>query len=141
MAPSTPALSSAAKQTSLEPHRLEASATHAQHSGFAMLEALRRELSSSSLSSADSVAGLEQTESSSTPEESDTDREERLDKEDEKAAEQEVERYLSEERANATTNILEYWEVRQTFPSMHTDLAPDILPYSAGSIPSRSCTV
>ncbi|KAM5532394.1 hypothetical protein V8D89_009926, partial [Ganoderma adspersum] len=110
IAPSTPALSSAAEQTSLEPRRLEASATHAQHSGFAMLEALRRELSSSSLSSADSGAGLEQTESSSAPEESDADREERLDNEDEKAAEQEVERYLSEERASATTNILDYWE-------------------------------
>ena len=79
-----------------------------------MLEALRRELSSSSLGSSDSGHSLQHSQCSSAPEESDTDQEERLNTENRKASEQEVEQYLSEERASATTNIVDYWEVHTT---------------------------
>ena len=94
--------------------RLEAPAALAQQSGFELLEALRRELSMSSVDSTDSMDASE-AQASEASMESMASREDRLNTEDMEAAEREVDQYLREERASTNTNLLEYWEVRHYF--------------------------
>ncbi|KAJ2994371.1 hypothetical protein NUW54_g7561 [Trametes sanguinea] len=124
------------------PHQPSSSShpSRAQHSGFASLQQLRRELSSSSVtassSSDDELDG--NPESGSVPQqESDEDREARLKAEDLKAVEQELQRYVEKGQSSRDVNLLDFWDTHSTaFPYLF-HVALDVLPVQASSVASE----
>ncbi|CDO76288.1 hypothetical protein BN946_scf184917.g4 [Trametes cinnabarina] len=116
--------------------------SRAQSAGFASLQELRRELSSSSIPSTTSDSnsqGERSTHASQRESEHDSEAEHeaRLVEADKRTVEDELQRYVQEELSNWDVDLLYYWDTHaRSFPYLFR-VALDILPVQASSVTSE----